>query len=168
MKEKEKTFLICPVRGANLKIQEPIVEELEKNYQVYWPPRDTHQNDPTGLVICQENLKAMKEASVVHVIWNGKSQGSLFDLGMAFALEKSIIPISLPSPTHGKSFQAMIIAWRKEKPFKPPKARAATEEPNATTSILPEVQEKEKSSSATTGAGDGRGKADKKEPEPGI
>ena len=112
MNTKEKSFLICPVRGANLKIQEPIVKQLENDYQVYWPARDTHQNDPIGLVICRENLKAMQEANMVHVIWDGKSQGSLFDLGMAFALGKNIIPLELPSPTSGKSFQNMINAWK--------------------------------------------------------
>lgn len=34
-----------------------------------------------------------------------------FDLGMAFALGKKVIPILLPEATSGKSFQNMIRAW---------------------------------------------------------
>ena len=140
---KEKTFLICPVRGANLKIQEPIVKELEKDYLVYWPARDTHQNDPIGLVICRENLKAMQEANVVHIIWDGKSQGSLFDLGMAFALGKDIIPLELPSPTSGKSFQNMINAWKIHQSLIHG-VEAATEKTNVTVPTGPKTHEKKK------------------------
>lgn len=75
------------------------------------PPHDTDQQDDTGLRICRDNLQAIKEADVVHIIWDGKSQGSLFDLGVAFALGKRIIPLELPPATEGKSFQNMVRAW---------------------------------------------------------
>ena len=119
MKNIKKSFVICPVRGANLSYQEPIIKHLETDFQVYWPARDTHQNDPIGLAICQENLKAMQDADVVHIIWDGKSQGSLFDLGMAFALGKWVVPIELTAPTSGKSFQNMINAWKVQQPLVP-------------------------------------------------
>ena len=113
---KPTTFLISPVRGIPMSHYQPLVERLEETFDVYWPARDTNQIDKTGLTICQDNLKAMKEADMVHVIWNGKSQGSLFDLGMAFSLGKDIVPLELPSPTSGKSFQNMIIERRNKRP----------------------------------------------------
>lgn len=106
-----KTFLICPVRGHDMSETEDVVKTLEEVFDVYWPPRDTDQNDPIGLDICNSNLLAIMAADVVHIIWDGKSTGSLFDLGMAFALRKRVIPIELPPETDHKSFQNMIQAY---------------------------------------------------------
>lgn len=107
-----KTFLICPVRGYEQTEVEEIVSVLElQKYTVYYPARDTNQTDDTGFRICCDNRQAISEADVVHFIWDGKSQGCLFDLGMAFALGKKVIPVSIPEPTNGKSFQNMVTAW---------------------------------------------------------
>ncbi|TJW14384.1 MAG: hypothetical protein E5W82_10435 [Mesorhizobium sp.] len=107
-----KTFLICPVRGVDPATSAGAVAKLEsKGWSVHWPPRDTDQVDPTGLRICLDNAAAIRDADVVHVIWDGTSQGSLFDLGVAFAHDKPVIPISLPPATEGKSFQNMVRAW---------------------------------------------------------
>lgn len=110
-----KSFLICPVRGIAPETHAQIVAGLEaEGLTVHWPPRDTDQNDPTGLRICRDNMSAIAAADVVHVIWDGKSQGCLFDLGVAFALRKRIAPVILPELTEGKSFQNMIDAWAAE------------------------------------------------------
>lgn len=53
----------------------------------------------------------MSKADVVHFVWDGISQGCLFDLGMAFAMQKKIIVISVPDLTDGKSFQNMVTEW---------------------------------------------------------
>lgn len=107
-----KSFLICPVRGLPADAHAAIVSELEaEGFEVHWPPRDTNQEDETGLRICSDNEDAIFCADVVHVVWDGKSQGCLFDLGVAFAHGKKVIPIDLPPPTDGKSFQNMIRAW---------------------------------------------------------
>lgn len=107
-----KTFLICPVRGHDQSETEAIVKRLEADgWQVYWPPRDTNQDDPTGLRICSDNRKSIENADSVHFIWNGESQGCLFDLGMAFAYGRTVIPISMPEYTDGKSFQNMVREW---------------------------------------------------------
>lgn len=107
-----KSFLICPVRGVDQDKTRHIVENLEKDgYDVHWPPRDTDQNDNIGLRICKDNKQAIIDADVVHMIWDGNSQGCLFDLGMAFALNKKIIPLSLPGKSNEKSFQNMVQAY---------------------------------------------------------
>jgi nucleoside 2-deoxyribosyltransferase len=108
----KKTFLICPVRGHDEDEYFDVVSELEMNgWHVHWPPRDTNQDDPIGYQICIENLNAIKDADVIHFIWDGKSTGSLFDLGMAFALKKLIIPVEMPPLTDYKSFQNMVNEW---------------------------------------------------------
>ena len=105
-----KTFLICPVRGKSAEETQGIVDELEAlDYDVHWPHRDTDQNDDTGLRICQDNRRAIEEADVVHIVWDGNSQGCLFDLGIAFALRKRIMPVELPGKTDHKSFQNMVM-----------------------------------------------------------
>jgi nucleoside 2-deoxyribosyltransferase len=110
----KKAFLICPVRGHDPSETRQVVERLEsEGWAVHWPPRDTNQDDATGYNICSENLAAVRAADVVFVIWDGQSQGCLFDLGMAFALGKPVRVIGLPEPTEGKSFQNMIREWER-------------------------------------------------------
>lgn len=107
-----KSFLICPVRGMKPDAHAMAVAELEaRGFAVHWPPRDTNQDDSTGLRICTDNMQAIAEADVVHVIWDGKSQGCLFDLGVAFALKKKLEIVLIPALTEGKSFQNMMAAW---------------------------------------------------------
>lgn len=107
-----KTFLICPLRGKQPSSFENMVKRLEADgYIVHWPHRDTDQNDESGFRICSDNAKAIAAADVVHVIWDGDSQGCLFDLGVAFALGKRIIPLDLPPTSSGKSFQNMVREW---------------------------------------------------------
>jgi hypothetical protein len=92
--EKEDSmniFLICPVRHATeeetAKIQ-AYVDDLEsKGNNVYWPARDTNQT-MQELHICNANAgNIVHFAHEVHIWWNGKSEGSLFDLGMVFMIQ---------------------------------------------------------------------------------
>lgn len=104
-----KAFLICPVRGADQARAEQYVATLEANgVQVHYPPRDTDQNDVSGLRICSDNRAAIEAADVVYIAWDGKSQGSLFDLGMAFAFRKPLVVLEAPEATEHKSFQNMM------------------------------------------------------------
>ena len=110
----KRTFLICPVRGHSMDETKALVAKLEsEGWEVYWPPRDTPQDDPTGYDICRTNEAAIRSRPYVHFVWNGESQGCLFDLGMAFAMGKTVIPVSMPEPTSGKSFQNMVTEWAK-------------------------------------------------------
>ncbi len=105
-------YLICPVRGKELRAYAEVVAALEaEGKAVYWPTRDTDQNDVTGYRICESNRAAIERADVVYVIWDGKSEGCLFDLGVAFALRKAIVPVDIPPLTPTKSFQNMISEW---------------------------------------------------------
>ena len=89
---KRTTFLISPVRGADMSALAKVVERLEVDgWSVYWPARDTNQSDESGLRICRDNLNAIARSAYVHVVWDGASQGVLFDLGRAFALDKPVV-----------------------------------------------------------------------------
>lgn len=112
-----KTFLICPVRGYSADAHAEAVQALEaEGWSVHWPPRDTDQNDPVGLRICTDNARAIAGADAVHVIWDGKSQGVLFDLGVAFALKKRVIPFTLFDT--GETTLDTIASWFNCKPMK--------------------------------------------------
>ena len=121
---KKRAFLICSVRKRRKSLLRRFLEfvglfvnweqreqaavrdyvnKLETDgYEVHWPLRDTDQNDPVGLRICLDNLRAIayicsedtKTAArekcdarnEVHIWWNPDSEGSRFDFGMAFAI----------------------------------------------------------------------------------
>ena len=112
----KKAFLICPVRGHNPNHANDVVEKLENNgWIVHYPPRDTDQIDDTGYRICLDNLQAISDADKIFIFWDGKSQGSVFDAGMAFALNKPIEIVSVPDLIGEKSFQDMLAYWERKK-----------------------------------------------------
>lgn len=112
-----KIFLICPVRNATdeqKQVMQDHITGLEKaGITVYYPARDTNQSDPTGYQICSDNLKGIIDADEVHIFYDPKSTGSLFDLGMTFALKKPLRIVNEIEPTEGKSFSNMILDWEK-------------------------------------------------------
>lgn len=85
-----KIFLISPVRMStpeNLKAVKRHVKKLEKQgHQVHWPIRDTDQNDPIGIKICDTNLKKIEEADEIHIWYLKESSGIHFDIGGLYML----------------------------------------------------------------------------------
>lgn len=118
--KKKNIFLICPVRGATdeeTKLINHYVSDLEaQGHTVHWPPRNTNQVDPIGLRICQDNRDAIEKADEIHIWWNSTSKGSLFDLGMVFALRKKLVIANKSSvqKTEGKSFENVVLAYAEE------------------------------------------------------
>jgi len=112
----KKGYLICPVRGHDIKETQEYVEQLEKaGWLIYWPPRDTKQDDTIGLDICAQNREAIIYADYVFLVWDGESTGCLFDLGIAWAHFKPLYIISIPEgDAGGKSFLRMIRAWGRD------------------------------------------------------
>lgn len=119
-----RIMLLSPTREASGYWKDGMkayVDLLEKQgHVVHYPLRDTPQNDRTGLNICKANLKAIQQADEIHIAWDGKSQGVLFDLGMAFALGKIIKPVVgyFPPLTPHKSFQAMVYTLEAEQQWR--------------------------------------------------
>lgn len=95
-------YIICAVRNANPARVAEIRAYAEKlraeGHHVHFPPDDAPQEDPTGEAICRTHLAAMNGCDEVHVFWDVKSSGSHFDLGMAYALGKRIVPIACEHP----------------------------------------------------------------------
>jgi len=111
-------FLICPVRDANTEQKarmEAYIAKLEgEGKKVYYPARDTDQVDETGgFRICQDNAKAIYKSREVHIFFDPTSEGSRFDLGVAFALGKRLVIVNPEEVerTEKKSFNNMIRVW---------------------------------------------------------
>jgi len=110
-------FVICPVRNAS-EFQKAQINDHIKGLEdagnvVYYPARDTDQDDTVGYKICSANRNAINESKEVHLYWDKESSGSLFDLGMAFSLRKRIIIINPETmeKTETKSFENMVKYW---------------------------------------------------------
>ena len=113
-----KIFLICPVRNATedqKKRMTEYIEELESNgNKVHYPARDTKQEDLTGgWNICTTNKNAILESDEVHIFWDDKSTGSLFDLGVAFGANKKLVVVNPGAidTSNTKSFHNVINYW---------------------------------------------------------
>jgi nucleoside 2-deoxyribosyltransferase len=113
-----RAFLICPVRNATETQKSEIEKYIEsteaRGVAIYYPARDTNQNDPVGYTICYDNLRAMQGADEVHIFYDPRSAGSLFDLGMAFALGKPVRVANTIEHTEGKSFANMVLQWSEQ------------------------------------------------------
>lgn len=108
-----KVFIICPVRHLEKKEKKKIMEHIKRledqGHQVHYPSRNTNQDDPIGYNICLQNTQAIIDADEVHIYWNSKSKGSLFDLGMAFIIDKTIRLINEVKTTEHKSFENVLL-----------------------------------------------------------
>ena len=92
------------------KIKEHKKKLERKGDTVRIPAFDDHKElDELG--VCKYNRKLIKWADEVHVIWDRRSMGTIFDFGMAFALEKPIRIIYLEP----KTFEGVMKKYEKEK-----------------------------------------------------
>jgi nucleoside 2-deoxyribosyltransferase len=109
-----RIFIICSVRDIDAPYFDTVnayARKLEaRGHRVHLPPRDTNQNKP-GITICRQNLENIRRADEVHIFYNGRSQGTHFDMGMAFALGKPIVVVKNEAYVEGKSFPRMLDEW---------------------------------------------------------
>ncbi len=121
-----RIFIMCPVRNAKPETNDKIaayVAKLEsEGYEVYWPHRDNpyQKTDPIGLEIILCNREKMVGADEIHIWYDKDSTGSIFDLGMFFALVRTqvfkkfvIINRDDIEPTSHKSFENIVLAFEK-------------------------------------------------------
>ena len=92
---ENKIFLICPVRNAteNQKkyIEDFVTEKYVDGYKIHAPHLHTRQNDLFGgYAICKQNAEAVATSSEVDIYYDQSSTGSVFDLGVAYALNKPL------------------------------------------------------------------------------
>lgn len=111
----KKVFIICSVRGASeeyrIKLENYVSELENKGVIVHLPHRDTNQN-ARGFDICIQNANAIKDSDEVHIFYNSSSQGTHFDMGVAFALNKLIIVVENEKYSEGKSYPRMLDEWQ--------------------------------------------------------
>ena len=110
-----KAFVICSVRGMKdeyrEKLEEYVAQLEQTGYEVHLPHRDTHQ-EQSGFNICMENMEAIERADEVHIFYSSKSQGTHFDMGVAFALGKPLVIAENEEFGEGKSFARMLTEWQ--------------------------------------------------------
>ena len=96
--------MIFIIHSLNM-LDEAIKLEKELGGDCYIPGRDTNQKQH-GDFILRDNLEAMKKCvDIVYCLWDGESLGTIFDLGMAYALGYKIIPYSIGnSDKHWKRY----------------------------------------------------------------
>ena len=93
--QSNKLFLICPVSDASEETNERISNYksimASYGYDVHAPFFDTNQKDMfAGYAICRQNAEAIGKSKEVEILYDQKSNGSVFDLGVAYALHKPI------------------------------------------------------------------------------
>lgn len=118
MNKQKYVFVICTVRGASdeykEKLENYVLSLEDKGFGVHLPHRDTNQK-ATGYDICLENSTAIATSNEVHIFYNPDSQGTHFDMGVAFALGKKIVVVENVEYGEGKSYPRMLDEWAKLK-----------------------------------------------------
>lgn len=92
---ENKIFLICPVRNATTEqkiwIENFVQEKYNNGYTIHAPHINTRQKDIFGgYAICRQNAEALASSSEVDIYYDKSSTGSVFDLGVAYALGKPL------------------------------------------------------------------------------
>jgi nucleoside 2-deoxyribosyltransferase len=109
-----RIFIICSVRGASdeyrLKLEEYADTLKAQGHEVHLPHRDTNQK-ADSYHICLQNMEAIVKSDEVHIFYNSKSQGTHFDMGVAFAFNRKIVVVENEEYTEGKSFANMLREW---------------------------------------------------------
>lgn len=111
-----KIYIICSVRNATeqqIELSRAYARtKRREGHTVFFPPDDADQSDLTGWDIVTAERKAVEDADEIHVIWDKESSGSHFDLGMAFALRKTVRRVfSLQPDLPGKSYWKVMERW---------------------------------------------------------
>jgi len=111
---KKRIFIICSVRGMGdeyrQKLEAYAAQKYEEGYDVHLPHLDTDQ-EQSGINICKQNSTAIFKADEIHIFYNKESQGTHFDMGVAFALNKPMFVIESEKYCEGKSFARMLSEW---------------------------------------------------------
>lgn len=92
---ENKIFLICPVRNATDEqrkwIENFVREKYDDGYAIHAPHLHTRQTDLFGgYAICKQNAEAVASSQEIDIYYDQSSTGSVFDLGVAYALYKPL------------------------------------------------------------------------------
>lgn len=73
------------------------LELLPPHEEVRMPYFDNSEHDELG--ICEQNRANIEWADEVHLFWDGRSQGTVFDFGVCFGLRKPFRIIYMENKT---------------------------------------------------------------------
>ena len=125
----KKIFLICPVRNATQEqrewMEQFVEEKKQEGYIVHAPHLHTRQVDLFGgYAICTQNAEAVASSQEIDIYYDQSSTGSVFDLGVAYALHKPLRLLNKEQVTLNKEdlIDQMIEHW----PYQPDTSKIYT------------------------------------------
>lgn len=87
-----------------------LAEELRREgHEVRVPAFDDHP-EFDELQVCKYNRESIEWADEVHLFWDNRSPGAVFDMGMVFALRKPLVIEYIES----KTFEGVFRKYEKE------------------------------------------------------
>ena len=97
-----KKFLISPVRNVSpeqtLEIESFKKDKVDAGFDLHVPQKDTFQKDKFGgYSICFQNANAIAESTELYLYYDQTSKGSMFDLGIAYYLNKPLTVVNKDS-----------------------------------------------------------------------
>lgn len=100
--KENKKFLISPVRNVSpeqtLEIESFKKDKVDAGFDLHVPQKDTFQKDKFGgYSICFQNANAIAESTELYLYYDQTSKGSMFDLGIAYYLNKPLTVINKDS-----------------------------------------------------------------------
>ena len=123
--KKKKIFLICPVRNATDEqrkwIEDFVVQKRKEGYTIHAPHLHTRQEDMFGgFAICTQNAEAVATSSEIDIYYDQSSTGSVFDLGVAYALHKPLKLLNEKEVTlNNNDFMDRIVSnWKYNRAYK--------------------------------------------------
>lgn len=104
---ENKIFLICPVRRATPEqrkyFEDFAQEKTSEGYIIHAPHLNTWQKDIFGgYSICIQNAQAVASSAEIDMYYDQQSTGSVFDLGVAYALHKPLFLLNEGEITFNK------------------------------------------------------------------
>lgn len=82
-----------------------VKKRLEREGHTVLMPAFDNYGGMNELEVCKYNRSMIKKVDEIHVIWDNRSSGTIFDMGMCFALRKKIIIEYIESKTFENLFR---------------------------------------------------------------
>ena len=83
-------------------------KELEKMGVTVFLPAFDSRPDLDSLGICEHNKALIEKADAVHIFWDQRSMGTVFDFGMCFALGIPVKLIYMETKTFKKVMEGYV------------------------------------------------------------
>ena len=100
-----KIFLVGSTQYKNTRFPEVKIR-LETGGHDVKIPAFNGITDKTGLLCCDYNRTLVEWADEIHLIWDNKSVGAIFDMGMVFYARKKLVVEYIESKNFGDMFKA--------------------------------------------------------------